>query len=255
MYRPALVSDHTIRFRFARLLVALVVAGTFTVSCGDTERATAGPPTSAATSSSVAASSTSTTPTTVATTTTRPELTTSTTTDKTTTTLPPETTTTTTTTAVLEYSVDRAVDYIGTSATPYTIGSFQEFGGDKFFVNWYGPQADDRSWTLNVLRRYPGPDQDLVLLIEEDSNTVIDALLLTGDSAGRDLSIGLACKGSHPAILVDRNVNPVRAWKVTEDPLALTEVDVGELTAEEIESACANLPYCFYALRTAPNRP
>lgn len=138
--------------------------------------------------------------------------------------------------------MDKADYYIGTQAGLYTHGSFQEVGGDKYFHNWYGPRADDGSWTLNVFRRYPGPDLDLVLLIEEMSNTVVDALLLSGESAGRDVWIGLACVGSKPAVLVDRNGEPVRAWKVSTDPLGLMEVETGELTAEEIDSACANLP-------------
>lgn len=142
--------------------------------------------------------------------------------------------------------MDRAVDYIGTSATLYTIGSFRELGGDKYFHNWYGPQADDGSWTLNVFRRYPEggtrTDADLVILVDETSKTVVDALLLAGESAGRDVWIGLSCFGSKPAVLVDRNAKPVRAWKVSTDPLRLTEVDTSELTGEEIDSACANLP-------------
>ena len=97
-----------------------------------------------------------------------------------------------------------------------------------------------------MFRRYPEggtrTDADLVILIDETSNTVVDALLLTGESAGRHVWIGLACFGSKPAVVVDRNANPVRAWKVSTDPLGLTEVDTGELTAEEIDSACANLP-------------
>ena len=69
---------------------------------------------------------------------------------------------------------------------------------------------------------------------------IVDALLVSGDSIGREATIGLSCEGTLPAVLIGQNDTPIRAWKVSPVSLSLTEVDPGDLTTAELESACLN---------------
>jgi hypothetical protein len=165
-----------------------------------------------------------------------PTTTTTATLDPTTTTTTTVPATTTTLAQVDEYSLVRATDYIGTSARLYGERSFQEIGGEQLFYPW-GPWPGAEGWSLRLFRSgaCDGPtDADLLVLIAQD--TVVDAWLVTRDGADPQYWIGSSCEDAKPALLVDRNDNPVRAWKVSAGRVALTEVSIAELTPAEIDS-------------------
>lgn len=80
-------------------------------------------------------------------------------------------------------------------------------------------------------------DADLVMLFDDlGSGKVVDALLVTYNNT--DLAVGISCAGTKPAVLLNGADEPVRAWRVSTDPIALVEVETTDLTAEEIKSAC-----------------
>jgi hypothetical protein len=138
--------------------------------------------------------------------------------------------------------VESAVRFVGLAQPSRT---FVDPQGDAETDGWFhpwGPWPEGDGWTLMLSRRMQGGswDADLVMVIDDATGTVTDALLVTGESVGTAVTIGLSCDGTTPAVLVDQDQVAVRAWKVATDSLSLVEVDVTELTDAETESACLN---------------
>ncbi len=146
----------------------------------------------------------------------------------------------------ISYTVEHATRFIGTDQPSVNFadsrGDPEQDGGFHLWGPW--PQDTDGSWTLVLARRMPPPfptsrwDADLVLLIDSTSGTVADALLVHGSSVGVSATIGLSCEGRRPAVLLGPNQNALRAWTVSVDPLALTEIAPLGLREAELDSAC-----------------
>ena len=157
------------------------------------------------------------------------------------------------TSVALDYTVARPEAYLGrsTDASEHDFYmTFQEPDGGRYWHPWGPwPEAEDGSWTLALFRTMPDTesgrtrtDGDLVWLIDNTSNTVVDALSISGPSAGRHVWIGLSCEGTNPVVLTDQAKRAVQAWKVSPDSLEFVELETSELTSDEIASACVQRP-------------